>query len=118
MIANAFGGNIIEYDAQYFLGTLDLSNYEYVGHLGNNTATSVNYINVESNYWYFLIFSQSSLLFYGLDVNNNKVFSYIPYRETNRIDPLILKIKFNSNIKRLNAVEFSQGSFISVYKEK
>lgn len=116
MIANAFGGNIIEYDAQWFIGNLDLSNYEYIGHIGNlNGNVNLN-LDIDSNYKYLCIFSDTTIALHGLNSNNDRIFSYTPYKSNTRTDPLILNIKFSSSIVKLNTTD--NGRYISVYKEK
>ena len=119
MIANVFGGNIIEYDAQWFIGNLDLSNYEYFGYIGNfNSANPVNELNIDSNYRYYMIINQN-MSFQGLNSNGEIIFQYTPYKGQARQDPSILNIKFSSDVVKINSRESGVSNYyINVYKEK
>lgn len=122
MIANAFGGNIIEYDAQGFIGNLDFSNYDYIGYLrldGNGYT-----ININSNYRYLLIWDggDNTMQIYGENSSNERIFSYTTARYSGsawRLDPYILNIKFSSDIVKITVDRInSNDKTVYVYKEK
>ena len=119
MIANAFGGNIIEYDAQWFIDNLDLSNYDYVGYIGYNNVTyaTITTMNINSNYRYLLIWDGNMEL-YGENSSNKKIFTYTPFKTASRTDPYILNIKFSSDIVKITSNSSTDGYCVSVYKEK